>query len=182
MAKQKKQSSATEAGTEEVKMEMTPMIDVTFLLLIFFLCSIKFKVLEGKLQTYLPKDVGVNTTPAQKMLEKIDIRIIRTENRAKKDLENIDVYKQWVADGGWKEQQVEIRLQDKPVKNLKELLLKLKEFRKNIPAPPEGEDDELKMNLEAMKGVIYEDVIKVVDVALEAKFTSITFRGIELDA
>ena len=40
---------------------------------------IKFKVLEGKLQTYLPKDVGVNTTPQMKMLEKIDIRIIRID-------------------------------------------------------------------------------------------------------
>ena len=42
----------------EVAADLTPMIDVTFLLLIFFLCSIQFKVLEGKLSTYLPKDVG----------------------------------------------------------------------------------------------------------------------------
>ncbi|MDF1837417.1 MAG: biopolymer transporter ExbD, partial [Planctomycetota bacterium] len=40
-------------------MDMTPMIDVTFLLLIFFMCTLKFKVLEGKLTAYLPKDVGV---------------------------------------------------------------------------------------------------------------------------
>ena len=42
-------NSAREAATEEVEMQMTPMIDVTFLLLIFFLCSIKFKLLDGKL-------------------------------------------------------------------------------------------------------------------------------------
>ena len=36
------------------------MIDVVFLLLIFFICTMKFKVLEGKLATVLPKDVGVN--------------------------------------------------------------------------------------------------------------------------
>ena len=44
---------------------MTPMIDVTFLLLIFFMCTLKFKILEGKLGAYLPKDVGVQTTEAR---------------------------------------------------------------------------------------------------------------------
>ena len=49
---------------EELKGDMTPMIDVVFQLLIFFMLSIKFKVLEGKLSAFLPKDVGVNTSPA----------------------------------------------------------------------------------------------------------------------
>ncbi|MEL6716433.1 MAG: biopolymer transporter ExbD, partial [Planctomycetota bacterium] len=40
---------------EKHELEMTPMIDVTFLLLIFFMCTLKFKVLEGKLGAYLPK-------------------------------------------------------------------------------------------------------------------------------
>ncbi|MFH2001159.1 MAG: biopolymer transporter ExbD, partial [Planctomycetota bacterium] len=61
------------AATEEVEIQMTPMIDVTFLLLIFFLCSIKFKLLDGKMQTYLPKDVGVNSTPIEDELEKIEV-------------------------------------------------------------------------------------------------------------
>ena len=46
---------------DEIKMDMTPMIDVVFQLMIFFMCTIKFKTLEGKLTAYLPKDVGVNT-------------------------------------------------------------------------------------------------------------------------
>lgn len=37
----------------DVKMDMTPMIDVIFQLIIFFMCSIHFKSLEGKLQTWL---------------------------------------------------------------------------------------------------------------------------------
>ena len=65
-------SKTRDQATDEVNADFTSMIDVTFLLLIFFMCSIKFKVLEGKLQTYLPKDVGVNTTPQQEMLETID--------------------------------------------------------------------------------------------------------------
>ena len=57
-------SKLMDIASEEIKMEMTPMIDVTFLLLIFFLCTIKFKLLEGKLAAYLPKDVGVNSSQA----------------------------------------------------------------------------------------------------------------------
>ena len=176
---------AIEEASEEIKMEMTPMIDVTFLLLIFFLCSIKFKILEGKLQTYLPKDVGVNTTPQQKMLEKVDIRIYRKQTREQLDLEQIANYSAWVDAGGWNESQVDLYFQGQKISGLNELDKHLKDLRERIP-PPSGDDpdeeDTLKMNLEAMKGCIYEDIVKVVDVALGAKFTSITFRGIEMDA
>lgn len=43
---------------------MTPMIDVVFLLLIFFLLTMKFTDLEGKLVTHLPRDKGPNSGPA----------------------------------------------------------------------------------------------------------------------
>ena len=177
-------SRAAQEASEEIKMEMTPMIDVTFLLLIFFLCSIKFKVLEGKLQTYLPKDVGVNTTPQQKMLEKVDIRIYRTQTREKLDLEDFAKYKVWLDAGGWTEAQVDLYFQGQKISGLKELSKQLKDLRERIPAPEADSDEEdtLKMNLEAMKGCIYEDIVKVVDIALDARFTSITFRGIEMDA
>jgi biopolymer transport protein ExbD len=46
-------------------MEMTPMIDVTFLLLVFFLCTLRFKPLEGKLNAYLPKDTGQAYQPSE---------------------------------------------------------------------------------------------------------------------
>ncbi|MBI4879623.1 MAG: biopolymer transporter ExbD [Planctomycetes bacterium] len=177
-------NAAKEQATAEVKLEMTSMIDVTFLLLIFFMCTIKFKILEGKLQTYLPKDVGVNATPAQEMLQKVDIRIIRTATRDKLDLDDKDTFKKW-RDRGWSESEIEIYFQTERIASLKELGRQLKELRKTVPAPvnpgPEDEDD-LKMNLEAMAGCIYEDIVHVVDIALDAKFTSITFRGIDLDA
>ena len=52
----------SEISNDDAQMEMTPMIDVTFLLLIFFMCTIKFKSLEGKLAAYLPKDMGSAVT------------------------------------------------------------------------------------------------------------------------
>ena len=50
------------------------MIDVTFLLLIFFMCTLKFKTLDGTLGAYLPKDVGVSVTPSEP-LEKVVVQI-----------------------------------------------------------------------------------------------------------
>ncbi|HCW43734.1 MAG: hypothetical protein GWP41_05710 [Planctomycetia bacterium] len=38
--------------------DMTPMIDVVFLLLIFFMLATKFKMPEGTLRSYLPKNKG----------------------------------------------------------------------------------------------------------------------------
>ena len=44
---------------EESELDMTPMIDIVFQLLIFFLLSAKFIALEGQLSSYLPKDRGL---------------------------------------------------------------------------------------------------------------------------
>lgn len=43
-----------------VRSDLTPMIDVTFLILIFFMLTIRFRTLEGKLDSQLPKQQGVN--------------------------------------------------------------------------------------------------------------------------
>ena len=56
MAKRKRRS------VEEVENEgadMTPMIDVVFQLLIFFMLTMQFKEIEGKLLSQLPKDKGL---------------------------------------------------------------------------------------------------------------------------
>lgn len=58
---------------EEVKPDMTPMIDAVFLLLIFFMCM-KFKQYEKKLDSELPKDQGLSaSTPMP--LQQLRIRI-----------------------------------------------------------------------------------------------------------
>jgi len=47
---------------EKLEVELTPMIDVAFLILIFFMC-LPFKTLDGKLQAFLPTEKGLNPTP-----------------------------------------------------------------------------------------------------------------------
>lgn len=58
MRRKKRKSSEARAT-----LEMTPMIDVVFNLLIFFLCS-PFKIPEGQLDAFLPKGVPTNQPPA----------------------------------------------------------------------------------------------------------------------
>lgn len=53
---------------------MTPMIDVVFQLLIFFMLSMHFKEIEGKLITTLPKDKGLaNSTVISPELQEVRI-------------------------------------------------------------------------------------------------------------
>ena len=40
------------------RIELTPMIDVTFLILVFFLCTIQLRSLEGQLESHLPRSSG----------------------------------------------------------------------------------------------------------------------------
>ena len=60
MAK-KQRRSLGDVMDEEVKLQLTPMIDITFLILIFFMC-LPFKTLEGKLAAFLPTDKGIAPT------------------------------------------------------------------------------------------------------------------------
>lgn len=66
-------------ANEQADMDMTPMIDVTFLLLIFFMCTLHFKVLEGILQAHLPKDQGMQNTSAERDPEEpITVKILQS--------------------------------------------------------------------------------------------------------
>ena len=46
-----------------VALNVAPMVDIIFCLCIFFMCSFHFKQLEGKMESWLPKDKGVFGDP-----------------------------------------------------------------------------------------------------------------------
>jgi len=53
------------AGSQDQKenpvaINVVPMVDVIFCLCVFFMCSLKFKQLEGKFDSWLPRDKGVS--------------------------------------------------------------------------------------------------------------------------
>jgi len=59
-----KERVVAEMSNEKVELELTPMIDMAFLIIIFFMC-LPFKTLEGKLAAFLPTDKGINPTPEE---------------------------------------------------------------------------------------------------------------------
>ncbi|MCG3133502.1 MAG: hypothetical protein HMLKMBBP_00680 [Planctomycetes bacterium] len=60
MARRRKQED-----TETIRLNMTPMIDVVFQLLVFFLVTMKFKTLDQRVDAYLPTDRGLAATPTK---------------------------------------------------------------------------------------------------------------------
>ena len=71
----KRISAAKKLLKEKAELDMTPMIDVVFLLLIFFMCTMKFITLEGQLSAELPKDVGLSRSYSPPVLDKLKIFI-----------------------------------------------------------------------------------------------------------
>ena len=155
--------------TEDRELDMTPMIDVTFLLLIFFMCTIKFKTLEGKLEAYLPKDVGVALRKADRP-ESVEITLRVLNAGAKLDLEG----KPWSPDAGNRfrfgaDRVLEYRVGPRKTTRLAELAERLAELRQ--------EDDQRSATIDARPGVVYADVVEVLDRVMAARFEDVTFVG-----
>ncbi len=55
--------------TEPEPLNMTPMIDIVFQLLVFFMLTMHFKEVEGKLLSQLPKDRGPESAPSKPLEE-----------------------------------------------------------------------------------------------------------------
>lgn len=60
-----------------VAINVVPMVDVIFCLCIFFMCSFKFKELEGKFESWLPKDKGADQPmPNEAIIQEIRIMLV----------------------------------------------------------------------------------------------------------
>ncbi len=153
---------------EECEMQMTPMIDVVFLLLIFFMCTLKFKTLEGKLSAYLPKDVGVNTFEAEPV-EKVEIKLTVKHPGKKMSARNPRL--EWDGDGRFEYvgRVIQYQIGPKRTEDIEVLADRLKEIFKADETRP--------ATIDSRKGTVYGDVVAVLDAAILAGYTQITFVG-----
>lgn len=135
-----------EAALEEAELQITPLIDVTFLLLIFFLCSIKFKMLDGKLVTYLPKDRGAVFQEFPTSLEPVKLRLIRNEQSPR----GFDVY-----------------VNQEKMGDLKRLCVRLKAIKAELP--------DVKVTLCPGQEIQHGHVVAVLNECLRAGFTDLAF-------
>jgi len=161
-----------EIAEEEYNMEMTPMIDVTFLLLIFFLCTIKFKVLEGKLSAYLPKDVGVNQSDAEPK-EKLEISIKVQQEGQRVFASGNERGQPYDGTPGRRFEFVGRKLTysigPRKTGKIDDIAKWLKDFYRKDPERPS--------TIDCRPGTVYGDMVPVLDAAVDAGFTDITFIG-----
>ncbi|HEX6812396.1 MAG TPA: biopolymer transporter ExbD [Planctomycetota bacterium] len=63
-----------------VSIQVVPMVDIIFCLCIFFMCSMKFKEMEGKFESWLPKNKGQsNPMPLDTPIEEIRVALFWNE-------------------------------------------------------------------------------------------------------
>jgi biopolymer transport protein ExbD len=167
-----------EISNEKCEMEMTPMIDVTFLLLIFFVCTIKFKTLEGKLAAYLPKDVGVNSSDAEPK-EKIDI-VLKVKNAGEPvEFDAMEKGRKvpWTSPKQGEftllGHEVEYNVNRDTFKDDEAGIAAMSARLKQMLIV----DPERAVTIKAMQGVVYKDIIPVLDTCIDVGFTDVTFAG-----
>ncbi len=170
-------SLVSDIQDEKIEMDMTPMIDATFLLLIFFMCTLKFKVLEGKLTAYLPKDVGVNTSdapPVEKV--QVDIHVIAAGDKIKPRAKVSDPIVPYADETGktrfvYHNRKLSYTIGTQKFTDIVEVQKRLAKIKKS-----RGEDDAPAV-LQPYAGCIMGDIIPILDAAVAADFTDITFGG-----
>ncbi len=157
---------------EEVKPDMAPMIDVTFLLLIFFIVTLKFKVLEGRLDAALPKDMGTNTSPIEP-IEKVDIKLFvhRRGTMAPDPATASTTYK----DGRLKHIVGRTIRYEVGASKFTDLA-KLDQFLDQFARTQEMLDD-TPITLDPRKNTVYGDIVVVLDVVIKKGFRKISFAG-----
>ncbi len=144
----KKKSMLEEMAETEVSVDMTPMIDVVFQLLIFFMCTLRFITLEGMLAAQLPKDVGLNASSAPQQLDKLKIQISYSKEKKKATF-----------------QAGRTNTSDR-----KDLLVAVKAFVGSFPGVP--------VEIAPQGDVPYRYLVVALDVCNEAKAKEIQFSGV----
>ena len=71
--------SVGEAPDNPVAINITAMVDIIFCLCVFFMCSLHFKQLEGKFDTWLAKDKGSQGMPIGTVIQEIRVALFWNE-------------------------------------------------------------------------------------------------------
>jgi biopolymer transport protein ExbD len=75
--------SVGEQEDNPVAINVTPLVDIIFCLCVFFMISFKFKQLEGKFDTWLPKNKGMEGMPLKAVIEEIRVALFWDEANSK---------------------------------------------------------------------------------------------------
>jgi len=63
-----------------VAINVVPLVDIIFCLCVFFMCSFKFRQLEGKFDSWLPKDKGSEGLPSLDLISEVRVALVWDDN------------------------------------------------------------------------------------------------------
>ena len=167
---------------DETELNMTPMIDIVFQLIIFFLLSLKFKTIDRRIESMLPKKVGLDMKPAIADDEdKISVKVFRRDVRAKEKaytLIKIDNAEQFRLPVAWKGRSKEsperIRAYDRVIASVSTVVRKRLAIYGGNPDLVKGE---IKAPPPRGGSVPHGDVIALLDTFIANGMTNVWMEG-----
>jgi len=75
--------SVGESEENPVNINVTPLVDIIFCMCVFLMISFKFKQLEGKFETWLPKGKGYEGMPLKSVIEEIRVALFWDDKTSK---------------------------------------------------------------------------------------------------
>ena len=155
------------AAREEPRTDMTPMIDVVFQIIIFFLCTLQYRTLEGRLDAFLPRGAG-KAGDATK-LEPLDVVIQVLDPGQRCDPARSE--RAWSGRGRFEYagRRLAYRVGPRQVRGLAGLHAVLGELH--------GLDPERGVRIDARAGTVQGDVLGVLDAVIEAGFGEVMFAA-----
>jgi biopolymer transport protein ExbD len=155
----------------DTKIDMTPMIDVVFQLLVFFMCTIQFRTLEGRLSAYLPKGVGPESDAAES-LERVTLAIHVRASGTKLEPRG---ERPWNGQGPFRfgpDRSVVYQVGPREVQGQEALTERLRQLHSGMPQRGLTIDSR---PTASGPGATYSDLIGALDCALAAGFEDIRF-------
>jgi len=143
-----------EESDNPVEINVTAMVDVIFCLCIFFMCSFHFKQLEGKIDTWLPKDRGVFQGQPEKVI-----------------LEEIRVFMKWDPATGRTIRKVGNRGEVNTDEDLMNIIIQMTNDYKKAGK------SEFPVLIDATPDVPWQEVIRVMDLCKREKLERIEFAA-----
>ena len=169
---------------DDTELNMTPMIDIAFQLIIFFLLSLKFKTVDERIDAMLPKDRGPQPRPDWIDAEtKIKVKVFRRDlddpQRAY-TLIKVDNAAQYRLPTGWRGRRIEQEKAPERVRQYDAVVASVQsEISKRLAIY--GGADKVKGEISAPPprggAVPHGDVIALLDAFLREGVTNVNFEG-----
>jgi biopolymer transport protein ExbD len=170
---------------DETEMNMTPMIDIVFQLIVFFLLTLKFKSVAHRIESELPKDRGIQAIQQSVTdLPMLTVKLFRKNvGQAQEAFTRVRVGQDYTIDlpaGEWSgETDKDLPREKEYAKQVEQVISAIQRIWAAQNNNPEVKG-EIKTPSEAVgagSAVPHGDVVRILDAFLRAGITDVKFEG-----